>query len=213
MATINFITLGGGNYTISPLNNSGLGFFGAGGFANSVSVGAYQDTTFVTDGNGVNQGPQVNNVKWVHPSSGQLLGGTNLALTSIPNYQGTLQIQFLNATACRLQNSKLFIYDRVNTNNLPSGVTCSVSNLIHPGTSQGVGGSGLSNWETPAGSSYSLLSQFANGNPFSPGTSGNSTNGGSTVDTEHDYYVAITASPNSIGSKTYFGLLFSTEFL
>lgn len=213
MATINFITLGGSSFSISPLNNSGLGFFGVGGFGNSVSVGAYQDTTFVTDGNGISQGPQGNNVKWIHPNSGQVAGTTNLSLQSIPNYQGTLQIQFTNATPVRLQNSRLYIYDRTSTSNAASGVTTAVANLIHPSVTQGAGGSGSTAWEFPSASSYTTLSTYQNGNAFSPGTSGLGVNGGSTNDIEHDFYVAISASPNSIGAKTLYGLLFSTEYL
>jgi hypothetical protein len=212
-ASISFIGLGGSNYTISNLNSSGLGFFGAGGFGNSVAVGAYQSTTFITDGNGINQGPQVNNVMWVHPNSGQLAGATNVNLTSLPNYQGTLQIQFLNSTPCRLQNSFIYIYDRTSINNPATGVTTATYNIIHPNTTQGAGGSGLSNWEFPTGSSYSILSQLGNGTAFSPGISGLSPNGAGTVSSEHDYYVAISASPNSIGSKNLYGLLFSTEYL
>lgn len=213
-AAINFIAEGGSNFTISPLNNSGLGFFGAGGFGNSVSVNAWQDTTFITDGNGINQGPQVNNVKYVHPNSGQLTGGTNVSLQSIPNYQSTLNIRFTNDTAVRLQNSRLYIYDRTSTSNPASGVTTSCASLIHPNQSQGVGGSGSVNWEFPSASSYMTLSVYqTNGNPFSPGTSGLSPNGASTTDVQHDYYVCLSASPNSIGAKTLYGLLFSSEFL
>jgi hypothetical protein len=57
MASFNFFGLGGASLSINNLNNSGLGFFGAGGFGNSVNVGSYQGTTFITDGNGINQGP------------------------------------------------------------------------------------------------------------------------------------------------------------
>lgn len=212
MATLSFLT-GGYSQPINTLNGSGLGFFGSGGFGNSVGVGSFQDTTFITDGNGVTQGPQGNNVKWVHPNSGQVGGTTNVALTSLPNYQSTLNVRFTNASAVKTQNAKLYIYDRVSTNNSPTGVTCYVSHIIHPNTSQVTGGSGLSTWENPAGSSYVNASVLGNGTSFSPGTSGLSPNGGSTTDTQHDWYFAISASPNSVGSKTNFGLWFQTEYL
>jgi hypothetical protein len=35
----------------------------------------------------------------------------------------------------------------------------------------------------------------------SPGTSGFSPNGVGTIDTQHDWYVALSASPDSVGSK------------
>ena len=214
MASIIFLAQGGSYWNISPLNNSGLGFFGAGGFGNSVSVNSYQSTTFVTDGNGIYQGPQINNVQYVHPNSGQVTGGTNVNLQSLPNFQSTLNIRFTNSTPVRLQNSFLYIYDRTSTNNAASGVNTAVANIIHPNVTQGPGGSGDPSWEFPSASSYIILSQYTtNSTPFSPGTSGLSPNGAATVDTQHDYYVAISASPSTIGSKTLFGLLFSSEYL
>jgi len=211
MANIQF-NIGGYNFPINNLSGSGLGFFGPAGFGNSVSVGAYQDTTYITDGNGVNQGPQANNVKWVHPSSGNVQG-TIVNLQSIPNYQGTLWINFTNTTPCRTQNAKLYIYDRISTNNAASGVTTAVSMLVHPAITQTAGGSGLSTWEFPSASSYVNCSILNNGAGFSPGSSGQSINGAATTDTNHDWYFALSSSPNSIGAKTYYGLLFSTEYL
>ncbi len=211
MASINF-SAGGYNFPINNLNNSGLGFFGPVGFGNSVAVGSYQDTTYVTDGNGINQGPQTNNVKWAHPNSGNVQG-TIVNLLNIPNYQGTLWINFNNTTPCRTQNAKLYIYDRVSTNNPPSGVTTAVSMIVHPTLTQIGVGSGLSNWEFPSASSYVNCSILSNGAGFSPGTSGQGTGGAGTIDSNHDWYFAISASPNSIGSKTFYGLLFSTEYL
>ncbi len=211
-AAINFYA-GGFTFPINNLTGSGLGFFGSGGFGQSVNVGSYQDTTFITDGNGVSQGPQVNNVKWIHPGSGQVTGATNLVLASIPNYQSTLNIRLTNATAVRTQFAQLYIYDRTSINNAPTGVTCAVAHIIHPDTVQNVNGSGDTAWQFPSGSSYVPSSNFVNGVAFSPGASGLSPNGGSTTSDTHDWYYAIAASPNSIGSKNLFGLYFSTQYL
>lgn len=209
-ANISFLT-GGYGTSINNLNNSGLGFFGS-SFGQSVSVAAWQDSTYITDGNGVNQGPQTNNVKYVHPQSGTVQNGTTLNCNSIPNYQSTLNIHFTNDTAVRTQNAKLYIYDRVSTSNGPSGVTCAVCPIIHPDLIQNNNGSG-GYWQFPAGTSYVNMSITSNGTAFSPGTSGQGVNGGTTTDATHDFYCNISASPNSIGSKTYFGLLFSVEYL
>jgi hypothetical protein len=211
-ATIQFLA-GGYGFPINNLNNSGLGFFGSAGFGNSVAVNAYQGSTYITDGAGVNQGPEVNNTQWTHPNSGTVQTGTNLNLQNIPNYQSTLNIRFQNSTAVRTQNAKLYIYDRSSLSNSPSGVLCAVAQVIHPGLTQVVGGSGDSAWQFPAGSSYLPSSQFFNGVPFSPGTSGLSINGGATTDIQHDFYYNISASPTSVGSKTQFGLWWQTEYL
>lgn len=212
MASINFFA-GGYGFSITNLNNSGLGFFGAGGFGQSVAVNQWQGSTFITDGNGINQGPQVNNIQYVHPNSGAVQGGTIVNLTKIPNYQGTLNVHFNNSTPVRTQNAKLYIYDRTSTSNPASGVTTAVAMLVHPDLTQSAGGSGDQSWEFPAGSSYVPCSLLNNGQTFSPGTSGQSPNGAATIDSNHDWYFALSASPNSIGSKTFYGLLFSTEYL
>lgn len=212
MASISFLA-GGYGFGISNLNNSGLGFFGAGGFGQSVAVNAWQGTTWITDGNGINMGPQVNNVQYVHPNSGAVQGGTIVNLQNIPNYQSTLNIRFNNSTPVRTQNGKVYIYDRVSTSNDPSGVTCMCAAVIHPDTVQNANGSGTLVWQWTHGTGYIDMSHLNNGTAFSPGTSGQGINGGATTDTQHDFYLNISASPNSIGSKTYFGLLASVEYL
>jgi len=207
MADISFFA---DDFGVQNLNGSGLGFYGA-GFGSSVEVGEYQETTFITNSNGTAQGPQVNNITWTHASSGEINGaGVSKALTAIPNYLATLNIRFTHSTAVKTQNAKLRIYDRSSINNPASGVTCKVAELIHPDTVQNNNGSGDSSWVTPQGSS--VIMSFAD----SPGTSGQyAGNGtGSVHDSvRHDFYAAISASPDSIGSKTAFGLLFQLEYL
>lgn len=209
MAALNFYTYAGADWNID-LSGSGLGFFGASGFGASVPVGSWQGTTYVTDGNGVTQGPQASNVKWIHANSGEVAGSVDLLLTWIPNYQSSLNIRFTHATPVKTQNVVLRIYDRNNINVGASGVTTKVAEIIHPNTSQAAGGSGDSSWHTPAGSGVTVpLAQ-------SPGESGLYAGNGSTSvyqDDRHDWYVAISASPNSIGSKTQYGLYVSLEYL
>ena len=191
------------------LAGSGLGFYGS-GFATSVAVGAYQDTTYVTDENGVVEGPAARNVKWAHAGSGTVSGPTTLPLTSIPNYQSTLNVRFTHGSAVQVQNVEARIYDRNDINVAASGVTTKVAEIIHPNASQGATGSGDSAWVTPYGSS--LVVDMAQ----SPGESGEYAHNGTTstrTDTRHDWFLAISASPDSIGSKTQYGLYVSLEYL
>lgn len=206
MALISF--LAGENFGINDLAGSGLGFYGDNGFGASVQVGFYQGRTFITNAAGTAQGPECDNVKWSHPGSG-ILGqtGTSLALRAIPNYQSTLNIRFTHGSAVKVQNAQMRIYDRVSINNPASGVTTKTAQIIHTNTAQDLTGSGDTTWNTPGGSgSIQLLAG-------SPGTSGLSPNGPNTTDTQHDFYVAISASPDSIGSKTQYGLYCSLEYL
>ena len=206
MAAINFIA-GGGSFTINNLAGSGLGFFG-GGFGQSVPVGAYQQTTFITDGNGVNQGPQVNNIEYLNAQSGILnSAASGINLLAMPNYLASLNIRFTNSTAVKTLLPQLVLYDRTSTNNPPSGVTTQVAELVHPDTVQNPDGSGSQTWTTPGGSAVILTLTS------SPGTSGLRPNGSQTTDTQHDWYLALSASPNTIGSKNQYALYFSLEYM
>ncbi len=211
MASINFYAANGleGPFDID-MAGSGLGFFGAGGFGRSVRVGEYQDNTYVTDGNGVVQGPQSNNVKWVDAGSGELPGDTVLNLLDVPNASATLNIQFTHATPVQVQNAELCIYDRNDTDAGPSGVTTKAYETLHPCVTQsGLLGSGDATWSTPAGSSVLEMAQ-------SPGLSGLYAGDGSLSvheDETHDWFACLSASPDSIGSKTQFGLHFAVEYL
>lgn len=204
MAQISFYA--GENFAINNLAGSGLGFYG-GGFGYSVPVGEYQDSTFITDSNGTSQGPQVDNVKYQNAQSGILNGASSgINILNMPNYLASLNIRFTHSTAVKTQNAKLRIYDRLSINNNPSGVTCKVAELVHPSTSQLVTGSGSTTWSTPTGSSVVLSATS------SPGISGQRPNGANTSATDHDWYFGISASPDSIGSKTNFGLYFECEY-
>jgi len=188
-----------GTNQFNNLTGSGLGFFGS-TFGQSVNVGQYQDSTFITNSNGTIQGPQANNIKHVHPASGSINSLTAVNLLAIPNYLATLNIRLVSDTPVRTQNAKFRVFDRVNINNNPSGVLCKVAQIIKPDPNQAsVNGSGSSSWQTIQGSGTIL-----NLTP-SPGFSGLSPNGASTESTRHDFYLALSANPSSVGSKTFAG--------
>lgn len=198
MATISFHA--GENFTIQNLGGSGLGFYGAGGFGTSVGVGEYNDTVFITNSNGTVQGPQVDCIKYLNSASGTINSSVSgQLLTKIPNYFAQLNVRFEHTSAVTTQNVKFRVYDRTSINNNPSGVTCKVAELIHPDTVQNNNGSGDSTWTTVYGSG-SVLDLVA-----SPGLSGERPNGASTSSTRHDWFLAITASPDSVGSKLFAG--------
>ncbi len=204
MATITFLA------DNVNLNGSGLGFYGA-GFGQSVDVSAYQGTTFITNGAGTAQGAQVNNIKYENTLSGFLGSATSgVLLTQMPNYLATLNIRFTHGSAIKAQNTVVRIYDRSNINNDASGVTTKVAELIHPDTVQNNNGSGDTTWLTPHGSAVTVsLAPSPGYSGLYAGNGANSTRS----DTQHDWYLAISASPDSIGSKTLYGLYISTEYL
>jgi hypothetical protein len=212
MATIKFYTDNGfGDPFDIDIFGSGLGFFGAGGFSGSVAVNSWQDNTFVTNANGNLEGPQANNVKWTHANSGEYPTDINLHLQDIPNSKATLNVRFTHTSSVQVQNVELRIYDRTTITAGASGVTTRTYETLHPSsTTTGKLGSGETAWTTPAGDSP--VQELAQ----SPGISGVSGADGdtSTVPSErHDWYVCMSARPDSIGSKTEFGMYVSLEYL
>ena len=211
MATIKFYTADGLSGPMDvDLAGSGLGFYSS-GFGSSVAVGEYQDTTYVSDSNGAQQGPQSNNVKWTHANSGELSGGTNLHLQDIPNAQSTMNVRFTHTSSVQVQNVEMRIYDRSDITAGASGVTTKAYETLHPSPLQsGLLGSGTTSWTTPAGSGTTLsMAQ-------SPGASGlNAGNGSSSVTAseQHDWYLCLSARPDSIGSKSLYGCYISLEYL
>lgn len=209
MAQIDFYAADQGLLTINNLAGSGLGFYGS-GFSASVGVGSYQGTTFITNSNGTVNGAQVNNIKYTAANSGSVNGATMINLLDIPNYLATMKISFTHGSSVKVQNVKFRQYNRSSINVGGSGVTLKAAELIHTSTTQtGSLGSGDSAWITPAGSAVIMdLAQ-------SPGLSGAyAGNGTSSVraDTRHDWYVALSASPDSVGSKLFAGYV-ELEFL
>jgi hypothetical protein len=206
MALISF--LAGTDFVVNDLAGSGLGFYGSAGFGASVPVGSYQGRTYITNSAGTAQGPECDNIMWSHPSSGVLgQSGTGLNLRAIPNYQSTLNIRFTHSVPVKTQNAQVRVFDRVNINNPASGVTTKTAEIVHTDTSQTLNGSGDATWNTPAGSA--VIQNLT----ASPGASGLRPNGSNTQDTQHDWYLAISASPDSIGAKTQYGLYASLEYL
>lgn len=205
MATINF--LAGENNTINNLSGSGLGMYGDAGFGYSVPVSSYNGRTFITDSTGTSQGPEVDNCKFLN-TSGVIVGqtGSGINLLQLPNYLSTLNINFNHTTPVKVQNAKLYAYDRVNKNNDPSGVTLYAAEIIHPTITQTLNGSGDSAWINVHGSG-SILSLVN-----SPGVSGISPSGSNTTQTNHDWYVALSATPTSVGAKE-FALWMELEYL
>ena len=210
--TVSFFA--GESNNINNLAGSGVGFYGS-NFAYSVAVGEFQQTTYITNSAGTAQGPQADNIKWSHPNSGILNSNTtsNL-LTHLPNQNATLNIRVnSDSGAIQVTNPKVKIYDRTTTSRAASGVTTLVAELIHPATSIASGGSGDSTWMVFSGSSASN-DAYLSVAP-SPGASGlYAGNGSNSVrsDSQHDWYLAISASPDSVGSKTLYGLVFEFEY-
>lgn len=218
---------------INHAAGSGIGFYGS-NFGVSVPIGTRQSTTFVTNSIGTDQGSQLNNTKMM--TSGDLStqgtvsvnGASSINLDRLPNYLCPLNIRFTHTEPVRVQNCKLRIFDRNNVSNHASGVVTYVYEARHPSSLQSV--VNLSHRGRTANSWYEFDSLDAMTDmPFtaSPGVSGTNSN---TQDTNnnlgyltqegslheasrHDWYLALSSEPVTVGSKTQYGLYFSLEYL
>jgi len=199
MALISF--LAGEGSVLNDLSGSGLGFYGYGGYGASVLVGAYQDNTYITNaaGNATNA-VKVDNIKWMDNASGQIPGGEIRALRDIPNYLATLNIRFTNSVPVKTQNAQLRIFNRSDINVAPTDVVTKVAVLVHPWDTQSPQGSGSVSWSTLGGSG-SVLNFSDYPSAVSPSMSGFSPQGSQSTSVQHDWYVAISSLPVTIGSK------------
>jgi hypothetical protein len=212
---------------------SGIGFYGN-GFGVSVPIGSQQTTTFVTSSDGSAQGPRLNNTAKVLAGDNVTNGTTSINAASatnldrLPNYLCPLNIRFTHSEAVRVQNCKLRIFDRNNINNHATGVSTWIYESRHPATSQSI--ANLSHRGRSANSWYEFdptdgMTDMAF--TASPGASGKNTNSQDTSislgyttqegslhqSTRHDWYVALSSEPITIGSKTQYGLYFTVEYL
>ena len=166
---------------------------------------------------------------------------TTIGTSGIPNYQAPLNIRFQHDEGVRVQNCKLRIFDRNDITQHASGVTTKVYEIRHPNPTEGVDfGSNIGPLKFRGVDDEHEWIQYVDGVAMAdmtmtpgPGPSGLntssdetrltetagayknfiSTSGNSCRATRHDWYVALSASPDSIGSKTDFGLYFTLEYL
>lgn len=218
---------------------SGLGFFG-GGFGISVPVLQYQDATYVTDAGGTASGIKCSNTKYLSDTTASIQGETEpTTVSGIPNIAAPLNIRFEHEEGVRVQNCKLRIFDRRDISKHASGVQTEVYEIRHPHPVKGtefdsnIGplafrGEATHEWFTFA-SDLPMADMTLTPGPGPSGlnTSSNevlatgdgsyynwiSQSGESCRSTRHDWYIALSASPDSIGSKTDFGLYFTLEYL
>lgn len=210
MASFQFFA--GDNNNINNLGGSGLGFYGPAGFGASVAVGNFNSNTYITNSAGTAQGPLCDNIKYANTGSGFLNTGTSgIPLRAMPNQNATLNIRFVHDSAVNVQNASILIYDRTNTASGAVGVTTYTANIQHPDPVATNNGSGSTAWtHHPAQPSGAVSLSL----PSNPGSGGLWANNSSTrQDTIHDWYLAISASPDSIGSKTQYGLYCACEYL
>lgn len=243
MAEIKFYAnvLGSTNSTlIQHTLGSGLGFYGS-THGVSVPVGSQQRTTYVTNADGTVEGTQLNNTAMSTSGTASskgtvsINGNEPITLDNLPNFLCPLNLRFEHSTPVRVQNCKLRIFDRNNIDRPASGVTTWVFESRHPSNLQTVGSlSFRANKDNTASAGFVWKEFDPTPGQYdelaltsSPGVSGLNTDTSDTVtdlgytsrsgisleSVRHDWYVALSSEPESIGSKTNYGLYFTVEYL
>ncbi len=164
-------------------------FAGTGGLATAVTVAAYQDETHIGNGDpgadqcGVNH---ANNVKWISNTQFDNGGGTEtINDTNLTVDECSLRVRFTDGASVAITNGRFYSYDGTTTTveavgvdveAFEQGVTATTWTTIN-NDSGSIGGDN-------AGERLDLADQGAA--------------------TDHTYYFAISASPESVGAKTSF---------
>jgi len=204
------------------VTGEGLGFYGDAGHGSSVAVSAWQGRTFITNSTGSDEGAEGENIKYLNEGSGVFgTAGTGIGVDAWPYTQASLMIRFEHTSTVRVQNPELRIYNGSDITVGGAGVTTKVGEIVHPWEEKQphTEGSGVNDgkWYTPVGTS---ATHTADGTVESmslspsPGPTGVFIGGGNSTysSTVHDWFVGISSSPDSIGSKEY-GLYVSLEYL
>lgn len=182
MATFTWELQGSTPTTIAATDR--VQFAGAGGFDSKITVGEYNDTTHVkTSGDAdKSSGNTPKNNKFISQSGGtggdsQVdIGSGTVDLDTLVNGDAALKINFSDAASVAITNAIFYAYDGVTTTAVPTGVTFVAAEV------------GDTNWTAAEGSGAALtLTDQA-------------------AATSHDYYIAMSVSPDSVGLKSAFEL-------
>lgn len=159
-------------------------FAGAGGFDSKITVGAYNDTTHVSSSGGANDssGNSPKNSKFISQTGGtggdsQVdVGSGTVDLDSVSTANCPLKINFADASSVITESAIFYAYDGSTTTAAPTGVTFVAAEQ------------GDANWTAAEGSAAGV------------------TLADNTASTSHDFYILMSASPDSVGLKNAFSL-------
>lgn len=160
--------------TDTEITSTDLLQFAGGSFDGKITVGEYNDSTHVKadDDSDKSDGNTPNNVKYISSSEGDWGDGTE-DIDQITDSECTLKINFSHDSSVETENATFYAYDGSDTSNGPSDVTFYAFE------------SGDTDWTNAEGSGSAL--------DLDDNTS---------ADTSHDFFIAASASPDSVGLKS-----------
>lgn len=168
-----------------------LGFFGPAGFGDPLSIDEFNGRTFITDDDGSTEFVECDNCRKIS-SSDVVIGqtGTGIDIQNLPNYLSTINLRFTHQQDVLVQNARIIAV-------IPTGLDVYGAEIIHTSRLQTETGTGDTSWAAMGGSGQILNLTD------SPATSGLSPFGPATIDTRHDWYIALSASPTLPGDKQF----------
>lgn len=149
-------------------------FAGSGGFDSAITVGEYNDTTHVEGSGGANDSSANSPKNSKYLTSSTVdIGAGSVSLSTVADADCPLKINFSHGSAVAITNHILYAYDGAVTTNAPSGVNVQLAEQ------------GDTNWTQAHGSGSALsIADSASA-------------------TSHDFYILASASPTSVGAKTF----------
>ena len=159
-------------------------FAGAAGFNAKVAVGAYQGSTHVATSAGADKstGNAPKNSKFISQSGGgggdsQVdIGAGTVDLDTVTTGNCPIKINFSHTSSVEITDAIFYAYDGTTTTNAPTGVTFQAAEQ------------GDANWTNAEGSASAV------------------TLTDKSTDTSHDYFLLVSASPESVGLKEAFAM-------
>ena len=147
-------------------------------FGSAITVGSYNDTTHVESSVGANDSSAntPHNNKYLTTSTVSLNGAGSSSLSAASTAACALKINFSDAASVTTTGHIFYAYDGTTTTAVPTAVTFYAAEQ------------GDANWTNAEGSAAGV------------------TVTDDTAATSHDYYLLISASPESVGLKTAFKL-------
>jgi len=152
--------------------------FAAATFGSAITVAAYNDTTHVESNAAANDssGNSPHNTKYLTSTTMSLNGAGSANLSTLTTGNSPLKINFSHGSSVVTTGAIFYAYDGTTTTAVPTGVTFKAAEQ------------GGSTWIGAGGSAAAVAVAD------------------DTTATSHDYYFAISASPDSVGTKTAFKL-------
>lgn len=198
MATFTWNYYGSTGPAWTDISTNTIVFSGSGGITTPVTVAAWNDETHIGDGDpGTDQcgANHANSVKYISSTQFDNGSGTEtLNDTNLTQDECVLQIEFTDASSVAITNARFYAYD---------GTTV---------TTEAVGVDVVAFEQGQSATTWTVINDDTVSGALTSGSIGGD-NSGERLDladqgaaTDHTYYIAISASPESVGAKTSFDL-------